>query len=177
LQLNRQKQQKQKDSNIMAKKNGSKFAAKSAAANPGAAEQAAATTGPSPAMLAMFAARTDVNKKALNRLNLPTLIKPTFIPIGGQISGKIVAIFDSPVATIKGKLLHLETATGEYCFPVTGAIRSALCPGIKDDNIKLKGALEKFVGKWILCERGMNKPSKFGRDLFTFEVYTSDKAI
>jgi hypothetical protein len=161
----------------MAKKN--KFAEESAEQNPQAAGNAATTTatGPSPAMLAMFAARVDVNKKSMKRLNLPQLIKPDYIPVGGQISGKILAILDSPVSTIKGKLLHLETKAGEFCFPVTGAIRSALAPGVKDDDIKLREKLEKYVGQYLYAERGMNKPSKFGRDLFTFEVYTSDKPV
>jgi hypothetical protein len=163
-------------SKVMAKKQ-SNFSEESAAANPEAAAAAEAARGPSPEMLAMFAARTDINKKSLNRLNLPMMIKPTYIPVGGQICGKILGILDSPVSTIKGKLLHLDLAGKEVCFPVTGAIRSALAPGIKDDDIKLRGVLEKYIGKYILAERGPNKPSKFGRDLFTFEVYTSDKPL
>jgi len=155
----------------------SKFSQESAAANPEAAANAAKTSGPSAAMLAMFAPRADINKKNLKRLNLPQMIKPDYIPVGGQISGKILAILDSPVSTIKGKLLHLETAAGEFCFPITGAIRSALAPGVKDDDIKLRGVLEKYIGQHLLAERGMNKPSKFGRDLFTFEVYTSEKPL
>lgn len=133
---------------------------------------------PSPAMLALFAANAErVDKLKLERRNLPQMIKPSEVPVGGAIIGEIVKIVDSPVTTVKGKLLWLRHENGtEFLFPCTGTIRSALAPGIERDSEKLQTVLEKEIGKIFVAKAQGTKPSKQGgRDMFVFDVFTSAK--
>lgn len=111
----------------------------------------------------------------LQRRNMPAMIKPADVPVGAMISGKIIAIVDSPVSTIKGKLLHLQHQSGqEFTFPCTGVIRNALAPGKKEKE--LDAALEKEIGKTIYAKRLPNKTSQqYKKDMFMFDVFTSDK--
>lgn len=142
------------------------------------AEAAAAAPEASKA-LALFTAGDAVPVfKNLKRRNLPQMVKPDEIPVGGAIVGEIMEIVDSPVATIKGKLLWMKHDSGrEFLFPCTGVIRSALAPGIKDDDSKgLRTALEKEIGKMLVAKRMPDKESgKFKKRMFVFDVYTAEK--
>lgn len=111
----------------------------------------------------------------LKRRNMPTMILPADVPINSVISGEIMAIVDSPVSTIKGKLLHLKHESGqEFTFPCTGVIRNALAPGKKDDEADK--ALAKEIGKLFYAQRLADKPNKqYKKNMYMFDVYTSDK--
>ncbi len=114
------------------------------------------------------------NTSELKRRNMPRLVKPGDVPIGGVISGVIVDIVDSPVSTVKGKLLWLRHESGiEYTFPVTGVIRNALAPGCKGDDNELGTKLKEEVGKTLVAKRLENSPSKYKREMFMFDVFTS----
>jgi len=168
------------------------------------AQESKALSGPSPTMLAMFAPKPALESAlgSLTRRNLPAMIKPDAVPVGGVITARILAIVDSPVSTIKGCLLHLALGnldaptptdkqtvklgkdlfafrpTGlEITFPCTGTIRNALV-GALDGQEKVKVALEKEIGKLIVLKRQEDKPSKkFARNMFMFDVFTSEKSI
>lgn len=136
---------------------------------------AVATTGPSPAMLALFqapAAMPDLTKA--ERLTLPTLFVPKDVPVGGIVCGEIVKFMKSPVTTVKGLVMWLKNPNGqEFTFPVTGVIRSALAPDVDADNkdVLLK-ALAVHVGKTIYAKRTESKLSKkYDKDTFMFDVY------
>lgn len=149
----------------------SKFAAESAA-------QAQAEGNPGQALALISPADSLGGLKNVKRRNLPQMVKPDEVPEGSAVTGEIIAIVDSPVSTIKGKLLHLKHATGrEFLFPCTGVIRSALAPGIKDDEgEKLKKALQADIGKIFVAQRMPDKVSgKFKKKMFVFDVYTADK--
>lgn len=132
----------------------------------------------SPAMLALFQANNErIEQLKLERRNLPQMIKPSEVPVGGAIMGEIIKIVDSPVTTVKGKLLWLKHESDqEFLFPCTGVIRSALAPGIERDSEKLQTVLEKEIGKIFIAKAQGTKPSKQGgRDMFMFDVYTTAK--
>jgi hypothetical protein len=125
--------------------------------------------------LAIFAPAGAGLPAGLKRRNMPTMITPGNVPVGAVISGEIVDIVDSPVSTIKGKLLHLRHESGqEYTFPCTGVIRNALAPGKKDDEAD--AALRKEIGKKFYAQRLADKPNtKYKKTMYMFDVYTSDK--
>src|SRR5229473_8059828 len=82
---------------------------------------AVAEVKPSLAMLALFSQPTKTDVTKMERVNMPQMIKPDAVPVGGCISGTIIAIVNSPVSTVKGKLLWLRHENGtEYTFPCTG---------------------------------------------------------
>lgn len=141
---------------------------------------AVAVRGPSAAMITLFAGSADMAGKLnkLERRNLPPMFKPGDVPIGGLVSGKIVKFVNSPVSTIKGKLIWLEHETGkEFTFPCTGVIRSALAPGVTANGDALDKALEKEVGKMFYALRLDDSVSfkydKAGKKMFVFDVRTS----
>lgn len=129
------------------------------------------------AMSVLFTAPEGFNEEKLQRRNLPRMVRPNDVPIGAIVSGEILAIVDSPVSTIKGKLLHLKHHTGqEFLMPCTGVIRQALAPGREKDEAALKKTLEGEVGKLFYAKRLDNATSsKYKKDMFMFDVYTSKK--
>ena len=134
------------------------------------------TSGPSAAMIALFA-KPQVDMTKLVRRNMPMLVKPDSVPVGGAVTGEIIAIVNSPVSTVKGKLIWLKHVSGtEFTFPCTGVIRNALCPGISGDK-ELEAALNKEVGKQFVAVRQADKPStKYGgKNMFMFDVFTTNK--
>lgn len=136
---------------------------------------APASSGPSAAMIALFAKpSTDVSK--LVRRNTPMLVKPDSVPVGGAVTGEIISIVNSPVSTVKGKLLWLRHESGtEFTFPCTGVIRNALCPGVTGEK-ELEAALAKEVGKQFVAIRQENKPNaKYKKEMFMFDVFTTAK--
>jgi hypothetical protein len=116
----------------------------------------------------------DLDKQiaGLERRNLPPMIKPDQIPIGMAVQGRIVKIVPSPSTEIKGRLLWLNFKNTDFCFPCTGSIRNALAPGLKDDDAKLDAVLEKEIGNFFYAKRLPNKPSKFKKQMFIFDVRT-----
>lgn len=142
-----------------------------------AQQAAAATQQAASAMVLSLTVPADKlpDEAKIVRRNMPAMIRPADVPVGSMISGVIVAIVDSPVSTIKGKLLHLRHESGtEYTFPCTGVIRNALAPGKKDKE--LDAALEKEVGKTLFAKRLPNKTSQqYKKDMFMFDVFTSAK--
>jgi hypothetical protein len=160
----------------MAKKE-TKFAATSAAENPDAAATAS-TNAPSPAMLALFKPAAEVEELygKMERRNMPAMFKPGDVPVGGAVVGEIIKFLASPVSTIKGNLVWLRHNSGqEFTFPVTGVIRNALAPGVKDDDEKLMETLDKEIGKILICKRLPDKSSKYAKSMFMFDVFTVDK--
>jgi hypothetical protein len=140
--------------------------------------------GPSPAMLALFKPLDPAKLEKLKRRNIPRMIKPDQVPIGSVVSGKIHAIVNSPTSEVKGKLLWLVNESGtEFTFPVTGVIRSALAPGIKNDDDKLTAHLEKELGKTFYARRQPDgedlkhgtEPDGKGKKMFVFDVFTSEE--
>jgi len=108
-----------------------------------------------------------------SRRNTPVIVLHDTIPIGKTVSGEIVAILDSPVSTIKGKLLHLRHASGqEYALPCTGGVRAALVPGKKGKDYDTQ--LAKEIGKNLFVTR---LPNKLGakKIICLFDISTADK--
>jgi hypothetical protein len=140
--------------------------------------------GPSPAMLALFQPIDQAKLDKLKRRNIPRMVKPDQVPIGATISGRIKQIVNSPTSEVKGKLLWLVNDSGtEFTFPVTGVIRSALAPGIKNDDEKLTEHLEKELGKMFYARRQPDgedlkhgvQPDGRGKKMFVFDVFTSEE--
>ena len=113
--------------------------------------------------------------KTAQRRNLPPMVKPVDVPIESVICAEIVRVVDSPVSTVKGKLLWLRAESGqEFTFPCTGVIRSALAPGLSGDDLQTK--LDKEIGKVLILKRLEDKMSdKFKKAMFMFDVFTVDK--
>lgn len=151
-------------------------------------ETGVAVRGPSSAMLALFAPNQGVTAKLekMTRLNLPGLVKPDVIPIGGILSAIIVKAVKSPVSTIKGCVLWLHlvkvdgdtiTKTGtEITFPCTGVIRNALLPGVDGEKEVIAG-INEFAGCLFVAKRTEDKPSKFKNAMFMFECFRSEKPV
>lgn len=127
-------------------------------------------------MLALFAKPLEGTHTKLVRRNMPMLVKPDSVPIGGAVTGEIMQICKSPVSTVKGFLLWLKHDSGtEFTFPCTGVIRNALAPGVVGDK-ELMAELEKEVGKKFVAVRQENKPNaKFKKEMFMFDVFTTAK--
>jgi len=121
------------------------------------------------AMPALFASDVDLDK--MKRRNLPTLVKHSSVPVGGIVSGEIIQVIDSPVTTVKGKLLWLRHKSGtEFTFPCTGVVRSALAPGL--DGKEYDAALDKEIGKNFFAKR--TETGGTGKQI-GFDVYTNAK--
>lgn len=114
--------------------------------------------------------------KGVERMNLPQMVKPGDVPLEGIVSGEIVKICNSPVSTVKGKLLWLRHENGtEFMFPCTGVVRNALAPGVEGDK-DLVAALEKHVGKTFIAKRTPGKQSaKYKKEMFMFDVFLAAK--
>lgn len=128
-------------------------------------------------LVALFSQTAPDEKKVVRR-NLPQMVKPGDVPLGQTLTGEIVKIVDSPVSTVKGKLLWLRHESGqEYLFPCTGVIRSALAPGVskEDENgDKLQKVLEKEIGNVLIVTRKADKQSeKYKKNMFMFDVFTA----
>lgn len=117
----------------------------------------------------------EIDQKKLVRRNLPQMIKPGDVPEGQAISGVIVDVVNSPVTTVKGKLLWIRHSSGaEFLFPVTGTIRAALAPGLKGEDEGLVKQLKTEIGNTIVARRLADKPNKaYNRDMFMFDVFTT----
>lgn len=115
----------------------------------------------------------EVDLSKMKRRNMPQMVKPGDVPVGSVIQAEIVDVVDSPVSTVKGKLLWLRAPNGqEFTFPCTGVIRNALAPG-KDDK-EVKEVLEKLKGKTLVLKRTADKQSaKFKKSMFMFDVFTN----
>lgn len=123
------------------------------------------------AVSALFSTTLVVDEKQFKRKNNPQLVKASDIPVGGGISAEILDVVDSPVSTIKGKLLWLKAANGsEFTFPCIGDIRAALAPGKSGDD--LTKALKAYIGKTIVAKRSSDKASG-KKDIIKFDVYTN----
>lgn len=148
----------------MAKKNETQFEQESAAA---------ATPNTALALFATGDAAAAVDLSKFKRRNMPQMVKPGDVPIGGVITAEIMDIVDSPVSTVKGKLLWLKTASGqEFTFPCTGVIRNALAPG--KDGAELEKTLKTFIGKTLVAKRNQDKTSqKYKKSMFMFDVFTN----
>lgn len=133
-------------------------------------EASPVAAGPSKGLLALLA---PTNTGKLVRRNMPAMIKPGDVPIGAAISGIVKGVVNSPVSTVKGKLLWLQHESGaEFTFPATGVIRNALAPGVDGDK-ELTAALEKYVGKTLVAKRLDDKTSaKYKKSMFMFDVFT-----
>ena len=153
----------------MAKKKTDNKAAESA--KPSQSKATVPTSGPSETMKQMFAAGAlsqvaSVQGLNLERRNMPRLIKPEDIPIGGGMAGQIVKFVPSPKKEVKGDLVWLRLRGGvEITFPVTGVLRQAL-----------NQELDKEIGKVLIIIRGPDGHSKRfgGNKMFMFDVYTTD---
>jgi hypothetical protein len=73
-------------------------------------------------------------------------------------------------------LIWLKHESGtEFCFPCTGVIRNALCPGVTGEK-EVEAALNKEVGKKLVALRQENKPNaKYKKEMFMFDVFTTAK--
>lgn len=155
-----------------------------------AEESAKGANAPSNAMLALFrAAPVAVSGIKMHRRNMPQMVKPDAVPVGGTVTAVIVDIVKSPVSTIKGMLLWLHLIifspdgkkmfkTGkEITFPCTGVIRNALAPGV-DGEKDLLAALSKHKGKLLCATRTDDKlNTKFKKNMFMYDCFTSDDDV
>jgi translation elongation factor EF-G len=141
---------------------------------PTAAPATAATEAKPKKDYVLFQAPKNINLEKAERRNLPRMIKPGNVPVGGVVSGVIVAIVNSPATTVKGFCIHLRHESGEeFLFPCTGVIRQALAPGREKDSQALKDTLEKEVGKTLVATRKDSEfNEKYKKDQFMFDVYT-----
>lgn len=139
-----------------------------------------ATVTPPALPLAMV--NTSAIPAGAKRLNLPQIVKPDSVPVGACITSKLLECVDSPVTTVRGKVLLMqhEPSGVEFLFPCTGTIRKALAPtfvGDKDDDKSgdlLKATVNKYAGKTITLMRQPDGSSKtYGRSMFVFDVYVS----
>lgn len=138
-------------------------------------EATAKENAPSAAMLALFKPGGNALPANLKRRNLPQMVPPGEIPVDAIVSGEIIDVVDSPVSTVKGKLLWLRHESGaEFTFPCTGVIRNALAPGLSGKE--LDEALKKEIGKNFYAKRTLDKQSaKYKKAMFMFDVFTSTK--
>ncbi len=117
-----------------------------------------------------------VDTSKMKRRGMPSLIKPNSIGVGKMLQAQITGILGSPSPKVKGLIFQLKHATGlEFCMPVTGTIKNAIAPGFRDDAAGLKTALEKEIGKILTLRRNPDKMSNYGKAMFMFDVFTSDK--
>lgn len=111
---------------------------------------------------------------SLKRKNMPQMIEPGVIPVGASVMGVIHAVLDSPSEKVKGVLLHVRHKGTDFTLPVTGSIRQALAPGMKNDSSGLRKKLEEYVGVFIFAKREPDKATKnYGanaKPTFIFDV-------
>lgn len=174
-----------------------KFATESAKGGETEESQALATTGPSKAMLALFANRPAPSVlDNLVRVNLPQMVKPKEkngrenMPVGFTLSGLLIDVVPSPKASIKDSLLWLHVVTWddkgnpqasgtEITFPASGSIRNALAPGIdRKDQDKAREKMLAHKGKILVLTRVPDKHNtEFNKDMYIFDVRLSPKAV
>lgn len=120
-----------------------------------------------------------VDKKKAEKKSLPPMVLPGQIPVGAEMAMEIVDAVDSPVTTVKGKLLSVRAiAPGhpsdgtEYCFPATGVVRSFLVGSdAKDDDKDTLPKLQKLRGKVLIAKKLPGKSNKKGgRDVHMFDL-------
>ena len=131
---------------------------------------------PSSAMLALFNAPAGAEKKLVRR-NLPQLVKPESVPVGGVVSGEILKVTEQQSKSDKKPMfsLWLRHDTGvEFLFPVGGVIRNALLPGVdRNDVAGIRDGLEKEIGNSFVAKRTEDKQSEtFKKKMFMFDVFT-----
>ena len=137
-------------------------------------QQESEQQAPASTALAIFVpAGGEVDLSKMKRRNMPQMVKPGDVPVDAVITAEIVDVVDSPVSTVKWKLLWLRAPNGqEFTFPCTGVIRNALAPG-KDDK-EVKEVLENLKGKTLVLKRTPDKQSaKFKKNMFMFDVFTN----
>lgn len=119
----------------------------------------------------IFQTSMEVDTKQFTRKNVPQILKPGDMPVGGGFQAEIVSVVDSPVSTIKGKLLWLKNAAGaEFTFPLTGDVRSSLAPG--KDGEELEKAIKPLIGKTLVVKRGPNKAGS-EKNIVKLDVFTN----
>lgn len=153
------------------------FAKESEAADPNA-QETASTSGPSKAMLALFARPSGIDLSKARRVNLPAMILPKNIPIYTEenqavLICEIVKGVNSPASTVKGKCLWIKLPNGdEKLLPCTGAIRQALFPGVEADSPKLIDEINKLKGKSYAFKRLDNTVvNKYKKDMYSFDIF------
>lgn len=135
-------------------------------------KESEANAAPSTALAIFNTAPGEVDLSRFKRRNMPQMVKPGDVPVGAVITATIVDVVDSPVSTIKGKLLWLETNGQEFTFPLTGVIRNALVQGKADKEAE--EAIKKLIGKTIVLKRSPDRTSsKYKKSMFMFDVYTN----
>lgn len=109
--------------------------------------------------------------RKMERRNLPMLVLPKDVPVGGAVEAEIIKIVESPgIKKDKGekvqRCMWLKHETGkEFLFPITGVIGAALSEAPEDE-----------IGKIITIVRTPDRMSgKYKKPMFVFEVYTSVK--
>lgn len=133
-----------------------------------ASEQAATTSA---ATNSIFQASLEVDTNKFQRKNVPQILKAGDMPVGGGFQAEIVSVVDSPVSTIKGKLLWLKTANGqEFTFPLTGDVRNSLAPGKEGEE--LDKALKPFIGKTLVVKRAADKAGS-EKKIVKLDVFTN----
>lgn len=126
---------------------------------------------PTAATNSIFQTTMEVDTKQFTRKNVPQILKAADMPVGGGFQAEIVSIVDSPVSTIKGKLLWLKNAAGaEFTFPLTGDVRSSLAPG--KDGEELEKVLKPLIGKTLVVKRGPNKAGS-EKNIIKLDVFTN----
>lgn len=114
------------------------------------------TAALSAATNSIFQTALEVDTSKFTRKNVPQILKPGDMPVGGGFQAEIVSVVDSPVSTVKGKLLWLKTTAGqEFTFPLTGDVRNSLAPGKEGDE--LEKALKPLIGKTLIVKRAADK--------------------
>lgn len=95
-------------------------------------------------------------------------VKPGEIPVGKMITGVIDDVLPSFNSRIKGKLLALKQPNGDIVrFPITGVIGNAIGENPVGE-----------IGKFFMAVRQPDqKSSKYGKNMFMFEVLLSDKKV
>ncbi len=124
-------------------------------------------------------------KDKLVKLNLPSLLKPSTIPVGATISGQVVRLIQNFTGDKKMKkscvleLYHPRTDRS-FLFPLTGTVRKAFLQYLEvegeddDENqvTKLKSGKDGLVGKTVFITRREDGQAKKygGNKMFNFDV-------
>lgn len=111
----------------------------------------------------------------VEKLNLPPLVPPGQIPIGGIVSGALVKVIKNFTGSTedsmkKSMVVHLKHETGtEFLFPLTGTIKKSMTSLLDEKGETL---LPKYVGKKVWFQRGQDgKAKKYGgKPMFMFDV-------
>jgi hypothetical protein len=138
---------------------------------------------PSAAMLEIFKKPDDMDSEltvlleTARRLNLPEMLLPSQIPMGVIVTGEIIKFIPSPKTSIKGRMIWLKNKGIEFLIPAPGGIRSALAPGLKDEDEKLDDVLETHVGRTLILKKTGVRPSKYKNNMFLFEVFIAPTPV